>query len=55
MAMEIEIPTLVGVNEMNVPDFHAFSDGSAEVLKPDLRAIRAWFERTHAPRILAAV
>lgn len=55
LAMDMEIPTLVGVNEMNVPDFHAFSDGSAEVLKPDLRAIRAWFERTHAPRILAAV
>lgn len=55
MAMEMEIPTLVGVNEMNVPDFHAFSDGTVEALNPNLRAIRAWFERECAPRIRAAV
>ena len=55
MAMEMKIPTLVGVNEMNVSDFHAFSDGTAKVLRPNLRTIRAWFERAHAPRILAAV
>lgn len=55
IAMEMEIPTLVGVNGMNVQDFHAFSDGTAEALRPELSAIRSWFERAHAPRILAAV
>lgn len=55
MAMEVGIPTLVGVNEMNVPDFNAFSDGAAEVLRPELRAIRAWYEEAYAPLILASV
>ena len=55
MAMEMGIPTLVGVNEMNIPDFLAFSDGAAEVLKPDLRSIRAWCERVQALRALVAV
>jgi hypothetical protein len=55
MAMEIGIPTLVGVNEMNLPDFHAFSDGAAELLRPDLRAIRAGYDKAQAPRVLAAV
>lgn len=55
MAMDMDIPALVGVNEMNVPDFLAFSDGAAEALRPDLRTIRTWFEKAHAPRILAAV
>lgn len=55
MAMEMEIPTLVGVNEMNLPDFLAFSDRAAQALRPDLRAIRTWFETAHAPRILTAV
>lgn len=55
MAMGMDIPALVGVNEMNIPDFLAFSDGEAEALRPDLRAIRTWFEKAHTPRILAAV
>lgn len=55
MAMEMEIPTLVGVNEMNLPDFRAFSEGAAEVLRPELRAIRSWYERARVPRILATV
>lgn len=55
MAMDMDIPALVGVNEMNVPDFLAFSDGAAEGLRPDLRAIRTWFEKAQAPRFLAAV
>lgn len=55
MAMDKSIPVLVGVNEMNVPDFLAFSDGAAEALRPDALAIRTWFEKPHAPRILAAV
>lgn len=54
-AMEMEIPTLVGVNEMNVPDFRAFSGGAAEVLRPDLRAIRTWYEKARVSRVLAAV
>ena len=55
MAMDMEIPTLVGVNEMNVQEFQAFSDGVAEVLRPDLHAIRIWYEKAQATRILAAV
>lgn len=49
MAMDRGIPTLVGVNEMNVPDFLRFSDGAAEAMRPDLRAMRAWFDRAHSP------
>lgn len=55
MAMDMDIPALVGVNEMNVPDFLAFSGGAAEALRPDLRGIRVWFEMARAPRFLAAV
>lgn len=55
MAMDMDIPALVGVNEMNVPDFLAFSDGAAEALRPDALAMRTWFEKVHSPRILAAV
>lgn len=53
MAMEMGIPTLVGVNEMNVPEFNAFSDGAAEVLRPDLRAILDWYKSTVEPDRLA--
>jgi len=55
LAMDMRIPTLVGVNEMNTSDFHAFSDGVAEPLPPDPRAVRAWYEEVQAPRALAAV
>jgi Protein of unknown function (DUF2478) len=48
MAQEMGIPTLVGVNQMNRPDFMAFSAGMAEPLPPDLRAIHAWFDRVIA-------
>lgn len=51
-AMELEIPILVGVNAMNAPGFHAFSDGVAEALPPDLYAVRAWVEKVLAPRAL---
>lgn len=49
-AMELGIPTVVGVNEMNAPEFHAFADGVAEALPPDLCAVRAWVEKALAPR-----
>lgn len=55
IAMEMEIPTLVGVNEMNAAEFHAFSDGIAEALPPELRAIHAWYEKVRTPRVLATV
>jgi hypothetical protein len=54
-AMEMGIPTLVGVNEMNASDFLAFSGGIAEPLPPELRAIRAWYLMAQAPMALAAV
>ena len=44
IAMEMGIPTLVGVNEMNAPGFHAFSDGIAVALPPEPRAVREWFD-----------
>lgn len=53
MALELGIPTLVGVNEMNIPDFRTFSDGVAELLAPDQHAIRAWYRKAQAPRALA--
>lgn len=55
IAMEMEIPTLVGVNEMNAAEFHAFSEGVAETLPPERRAIRVWYERVQTPRLLATV
>jgi len=55
IAMEMGIPTLVGVNEMNAPDFHAFSGGIAEPLPPELRAIRAWYQMAQAPLALATI
>lgn len=52
-AMEMEIPALVGVSEMHVPDFNAFSGGDAEPLNPDLRAIRSWFEKAQVSTVPA--
>lgn len=54
IAMEMGIPTLVGVNEINAPDFHAFSDGIAEPLTPDLRTLRKWYDSTRIPDALAS-
>jgi hypothetical protein len=55
MALELGIPTLVGVNEMNISDFCAFSDGVAEFLAPDPHAIRTWYHKDQALRALATV
>lgn len=54
MALEAGIPALVGVNEMNLPDFFAFAGGSAEVLKPDRASIGRWFRRARPPLALPA-
>lgn len=54
-AIDSGIPTLVGVNEMNTPIFHAFSDGMAEALPPDLRSVRDWYEKAQMHRLIAAV
>ena len=51
MAMDMGIPTLVGVNEMNAGDFRAFADGIAEPLAPELSAVRDWFESVQVPRV----
>lgn len=55
MALELGIPTLVGVNEMNIPDFCNFSDGMAELLAPDPHAIRSWYHKARSPRAFATV
>jgi hypothetical protein len=52
LAMDLGMPTLVGVNEMNTPDFLAFSDGVAERLVPDLGTILEWYNAMVEPRRL---
>lgn len=54
-ALEAGVPTLVGVNEMNAPDFHTFAGGISKTLPPELHAIRAWYEKAQAPLALTAV
>lgn len=53
LAMEMEIPTLVGVNEMNAPDFLAFSGGVATPLAPETGAILDWYQAMVVPERLA--
>lgn len=55
MAIEMGIPALVGMNQMNTPDFDAFSGGIAEHLSPDLGAIRDWYAKVQAPQARAMV
>ena len=52
--MEMGIPTLVGVNALNIADFAAFAAGTAQALPAELPAILAWHETFRAPGILAA-
>lgn len=42
MAIELGIPTLVGVNETNARDFLMFSGHMARELAPEIGAVRAW-------------
>lgn len=49
LAMEMEIPTLVGVNEMNAPGFMAFPGCVAAPLAPDMGAILDWYEAAVEP------
>ncbi|MDF0602896.1 DUF2478 domain-containing protein [Psychromarinibacter sp. C21-152] len=51
-AIEMEIPTLVGVTQMSLPDFNMFSGGMAVPLAPELHAVRDWFESVERPRAL---
>ncbi len=46
-ALEAGIPTLIGVNRMNIPEFRAFAGEAAEPLSPDLPAIRRWYRGRH--------
>jgi len=55
MALDMGLPTLVGVNEMNTPDFLAFSGGLGEALLPDCSTVRAWYGSAPKPRVPAAV
>lgn len=51
-ALEMGIPTLVGANQMCLPDFRAFSDGMAVPLAPELHSIRGWFGSVQRRRAL---
>jgi hypothetical protein len=42
-ALSQGIPVLVGLNRLNAPAFHAFTDGMAVELPPTLPALTAWF------------
>ncbi|RME15630.1 MAG: DUF2478 domain-containing protein [Alphaproteobacteria bacterium] len=53
MALERGIPTIVGVNALNLPDFLAFSDGMAEALAPDRESLFAWLAGARAGQIAA--
>lgn len=55
MAMDMGIPTLVGVNQMNAPDLETFSGGIADHLSPDLGTIRAWYAKLRLPQALTMV
>jgi hypothetical protein len=48
MAIEMGIPTIVGVSQMSTPDFRAFSANMAEFLPLELRAVCSWYNRSHA-------
>lgn len=41
-ALERDLPVLVGVNGLNLPDLLAFCDGMAQVLPPDPATIAGW-------------
>jgi len=49
-AIDFGIPTLIGVNQRNIPDFEVFSAGLAVRLSPDIRAVRAWYETPEVPQ-----
>lgn len=55
MAMEMGIPTLVGVNRTNIPVFLEFSAHTAVPLAPEFPAVRGWFEEVQRSRALVAV
>jgi hypothetical protein len=42
-ALSRDIPVLVGLNGLNAAAFHAFTEGVAVDLPPDLSALTAWF------------
>jgi hypothetical protein len=42
-ALSRDIPVLVGLNALNAPAFHAFTEGTAVALPPTLPALTAWF------------
>lgn len=52
-AIEMGMPILVGVNQMSLPEFGAFSGGMAVPLEPKLPAIRGWLESVQQHRALA--
>ena len=43
-AIEMDIPTLVGVNKMNAPDFLAFSGGASVAVVPELPSVLDWYK-----------
>ncbi len=54
MAMELGIPTLVGVNQMSTPDFLAFSANMAEFLPAEPHIVRNWYKKVRRSHALDA-
>ena len=42
-ALSRDVPVLVGLNQLNAPAFHVFTEGLAVELPPTLPALTAWF------------
>ena len=51
MAMERDIPVLVGVNGLNLPDFSAFTAGLAEPIGPEPETALAWVRANFSARV----
>lgn len=52
-ALDLGIPVIVGVNELNLKDFRGFANGLAEEIDPAPSAILRWCDRlplSHAPQ-----
>lgn len=43
-ALSRDLPVLVGLNPLNAPAFHAFTEGLAVELAPSLPALTEWFD-----------
>ena len=54
IALERDIPVLVGVNALNLDAFHDFTSGGAEFIAPELVALNRWAAPLMATQAVAA-